>query len=572
MKLRKSNLQNTTMDIELSKPTRHSMDEFQGISSWVLISNLNPEKSDEIAIRQHIKGQGIRWKPTRVHVQRHSIRLDFPGRALIDCAYPENANALQSKLHLTTLHDHKLWVTVMEQPDLHQWTCYDGESCVLKLQYVPLSMDLDVIRTQCKHFEIEIADIQSVRDNEGYRTGEVRIKTDDPSHASTLYKSLPDALRKVDAQCHIVAQFERLYGDSSLIMIQPIPAGVTQCDVVGFLENVVRKRPPRIWVQMPTADGSHGKYGYAVVEWSSPHEVGPVVQRLSRCEVPAKWKKLGSTLVVDEVSRSQFQFIRPASAFSEKCAVNICNIPRNIFEQDILDLIRQHGHVQNPPKSVHLRHHQHRVDVPGYVLIECANTSDAASIVEHLNRTKQWDRELWCQQEESVEKMDRNEDLRGKTSAVWIHGLHYTVNRSEEVIRLAGEYGKVMKCEVAVDEMGYPHGKAKVFMSNKQEAEHLFELLEGSKFKSLSLHTAFAAPFKRKSGKKWERIKDRKKINMAALSNSKAKWKIRRKARKVWKTTRRPWTEHERIRNAMRGVKSIEKKRHRRGPKTAKGM
>ena len=59
---------------------------------------------------------------------------------------------------------------------------------------------------------------------------------------------------------------------------------------------------------------------------------------------------------------------------------------------------------------------------------------------------------------------------------------------------------------------------------------------------------------------------------MAALSNSKAKWKIRRKARKVWKTTRRPWTEHERIRNAMRGVKAIEKKRHRRGPKTAKGM
>ena len=325
-------------------------------------------------------------------------------------------------------------------------------------------------------------------------------------------------------------------------------------EVVGV---VVRKRAQRIWVVMDERDCSRGQYGYAVAEWAHCREVGPAVARLLRCTEHKQWGQL----MVNEVDGAQFEFMRTFGR--KRSVVKICNIPRNQFEQDLLDVVRRDGHVEAAPKSVHLRHHNDRVDVPGHALMECASTEDAASIVLHLNMTKLRGNTLWIQQEEDRGTVDRNEELRGETTAVTVHGLHYSTKK-REFWELVGEYGKAEDTKIVVDGMGYPTGKGVVKMRTAEEAERLFELLDERTFKHLTLRTAFGTV---KGGGTAKRKKEKskslgKKVGVDSVTGANLKIKGQTQRNRLKKTKHSITNSNERIRNALI-------RRHQRGIKTA---
>merc|ERR1712087_488866 len=136
------------------------------------------------------------------------------------------------------------------------------------------------------------------------------------------------------------------------------------------------------------------------------------------------------------------------------------------YEQDLFDLLKNSNILKVPPKNLYLRHHMHRLDAPGYALLECASAGDAQSILDHLNFSKLRENTLWIQFD-NLDIVDRKVHLSLKTKKLMLHGVHYSTTKNE-LYELVGQWGKVMNVKIE-EHQSFATGRAVITMRTEQE-------------------------------------------------------------------------------------------------------
>ena len=485
-------------------------------SRWLKIINLHP-KVLYLDLSAHIIEQsGL--KPKYIDISCHSQH----GRPSFDFLQMESsdaANTVIEKAQMSSFRgfqNEKLWIQHcsplnLESPPRNEHL--RGQKVVI-LRNLSVNIKEKDIRSMCAHFAHQmhrdtairltrtvdddpVESIKFITDDEGYRTGGAKVVMTDHFGAAAIFDRCHGEKRKGS---EITTHLESLYPNTNSLTIEWLHQKCSRVEVAKFIKQALEEYPDepvqiefvnRILGENEVSHDLESRAKAAKIIFSKPDLVTLCLRKLQHQDFQ------GRTVVIFESEPFE-----KMDKLLKSNWVMMYNLSPSLVELPLLQKIKKMTKKKVQPISFLLKHHSLDPGRKGFAVVQLSSQKQAKMMVDMMNlkamhkphgyRAAVSSSECWIHRIVPPEKVDRNEQLRGRTCNVMVSNIRYNTDH-HGVMEICQKYGRVRKVFIPETKDGYPACRAMVTMWNEKKAERLFDGLHKKKVNSLKIQTSFCA-------------------------------------------------------------------------------
>lgn len=477
-------------------------------AKWLKITHLSPKVTEE-QLTQHIRNE-TNVIPKCIEIFRHVPKQkDYPTIAFVQIEDLNDTKKVMRKLHMTSLEGQRVWIRQHVGLETERNEYLRGLSKRVDLWNLPSEIDgpSEIEKLCAEYGKVEKVKLRTC-DTGAYYTRRAEVRMSSSEEAAAVF----DALHGKEFRGCIITTANRTKNVDSrtvrTLLLTGNLEGVSKPKICAFLTHVVKEPPLRIVLHRNNQECS--EMSVSVV--FSDQEL------VQKCITKLNGKTIRGNVVIKLQERRRGHIF---AAIMTSTVISMENLPRTVTEGIITDHLRKYAKITNEPKCIRLLQDSNNETKMGYAIVELQSCEDAQMVINNINLTEIEGTKCWIQLAEQWK--GRNESQKGKSTEVVLRSLNREITR-QQITSLCEKYVNVKYIKlVPRGENGYPGIMAKVTMTKFEEADYIFDALNGFKVDNIPIWTSFMLGNQPKILHRERRRKKSVKMNVTKLQNIKVK-------------------------------------------------